>query len=793
MKQIWRKVYLTGIVAALGIAFAACGRQEQEEPQNPAVLYDATQGYKIFYQTLQIENPVHASGFNGWIEGSNLTGQGLYYFYQPTTGPDKSVKLYQVPYEELYPEDVLSGNYPVVRPVELTQELPLPEDMKTKTADSPWIVDEFACRFFQGEAGEQFYLNYYRDTAGLYLYHVDREGRELSRVEVTEALKDMALPEQITTGYLDVNPSAVDAQGRVYLTDMSQGQLWILDARGGLQMRLTLPENTQYLAALQDGQVYLVTGEGADSCIRRLDGETGDVEKVMDMPMTRGTGALMFSDARSELLYRDYAGLYVCDPQKGSAENILAWDDMDLSGKNILHARENTQGRFYIWEDDYSLTQVTQFALADIPQEKQTVTVAVAGSNPSLEQAIVEFNRRNAYYEAELISYDYSEGPRKLEVELATGKAPDLLDAQLLYVNQLVGKGLLADLAPYLEDGKGIERKDLVEAVLRCNTVDGILTCIPESFALDIVVGKPQILGEESGWTLEEFRNYIQTCEGLEIMGSDRYGYDGNQAAFGIVFLPVWGDIDSWLDYEQGVAHFDREDFLELLELAGSYRVTEPAVDLRSAEELQEGRMLTYLTSLYNVEEYLLLNVTLQQEVTYKGYPTWDGSPAYSLNGRGGYAINAGSQVQDGAWALIEFLMTYYFPGNSPQARVEYFSSLKYQFDYQMSQAMVKEYQRDSFWDIAYDEEGQPIEISKYKKYDRNGQVIAESTAASQQDVDNLRSLIDAASQSADAFDGVPLDILLEEVSAYLEGQRTASETVEIIQNRIQLFMNEGG
>ena len=54
-----------------------------------------------------------------------------------------------------------------------------------------------------------------------------------------------------------------------------------------------------------------------------------------------------------------------------------------------------------------------------------------------------------------------------------------------------------------------------------------------------------------------------------------------------------------------------------------------------------------------------------------------------------------------------------------------------------MNLSMVKEYQRDQNFDIYFNEDGQPIEVSKYKMYEGES-VIAESLAARSEDMANL-------------------------------------------------------
>lgn len=799
------KIYLGGFCAVC-MLFAGCGQEStQQEPlQQESTQQESTQQESAqqgageasedgdiilyFHQSRHVDNPIYAEGFSGGIWGSIMTEGELYYLCKPMTGLDKTLRLYQIPMEELFCEDPLSGNYAAVMPAELTGELPLPGPLRGSKESI--LAEENILRFFQGQDKGLHCLSWDWQRKIYYLYHIDEQGQELSKVDVTEALQDMVWGElMLEAGYLENSSCGADSRGRVYLTDQGLEMLWVLDADGELLMKVSLPQGTRHLTVGPDDRAYLVTGEGADSQIKRLDDESGGIIDVMDMPQTVGAGAFAQGE---NLLYRDHEGLYSCDPVQGNAELIVSWSDLNISGKNVLQARETGEGKLYVWGDDYVLTQACSGSRSDIPAQKQKVTVAVLGSLNMLDQVVAEFNKNNAYYEAAIVEYDYFDGPQKLETELASGKAPDLLDVNLLYLDKLVEKNILADISPYLEDGKGIEREDLLEAVLRCNTIDGVLTCIPESFALEVLVGKPQLLGDTPGWTIEEYKACIQENKGLEVMGSNRFSYSDHQSAHAIVSLPLEGDLEHWVDYRQGKAQFTNEDFRSLLELAGDYKVTQPAVKLEEIGELEEGRMLTYVASLYDMEDYLLINAALQQDVVYKGYPTSDGAPAYSMICRNGYAINASSQAKDAAWALIEFILTQPFADRSSDTDKNfiYFSALESLFAYQMKQAMVKKYQLDNYYDVVYDEEGQPLEVSKYKAYDQEGHVTAESLAARAEDVEALRRVIDAARSSAAGIDSLR-QIVLEEMSALLNSQRDVDRTVEVIQSRVQLFLDE--
>ncbi|MDE6640961.1 MAG: hypothetical protein K2K63_10575 [Acetatifactor sp.] len=136
-------------------------------------------------------------------------------------------------------------------------------------------------------------------------------------------------------------------------------------------------------------------------------------------------------------------------------------------------------------------------------------------------------------------------------------------------------------------------------------------------------------------------------------------------------------------------------------------------------------------------------------------------------------------------------MMTYCFHDDSTLESSLVFSPFESRLTYMMDMSMVKKYQEDQYYEVYLDEEGQPVEVTKYKSYDRNGSVIAESLAARTEDVENLRQLIDAASLLSNSNGNDLYLIASEEIGIYLSGQRSAEETIGIIQNRVQLYLDE--
>lgn len=156
------KIYLGGLCVAC-MLFAGCGQEptQQELIQQESMQQEPMQqgpgetskggGSDIlyFHQSRHVDNPIYAEGFSGGIWGSIMTEGELYYLCKPMTGLDKTLRLYQVPMEEMFCEDPLSGNYAAVLPIELTEKLPLPEPLKGSKESI--LAEENILRFFQGQ------------------------------------------------------------------------------------------------------------------------------------------------------------------------------------------------------------------------------------------------------------------------------------------------------------------------------------------------------------------------------------------------------------------------------------------------------------------------------------------------------------------------------------------------------------------------------------------------------------------------------------------------------------------
>ena len=175
----------------------------------------------------------------------------------------------------------------------------------------------------------------------------------------------------------------------------------------------------------------------------------------------------------------------------------------------------------------------------EAPPEPEEGVLIYAGLNPIdkvLEMRIEKFNEEHTDVQIQFRDYSDEGGPQRLLVELAAGRVPDIMELQrigredykdlknvevLWYTTpleadlsgvywmpyrQMVQKGYLEDLWPYIENDPDLGRDGVLEAPLKAAEVDGGLYMLFREFSINTLMGSKDMLGDKWGWTLEELK-----------------------------------------------------------------------------------------------------------------------------------------------------------------------------------------------------------------------------------------------------------------------------------------------
>ncbi|MCM1535627.1 MAG: extracellular solute-binding protein [Clostridium sp.] len=799
--------------------FAGCGVQKHQEPpeeipgqeeslqSGDMIGYQAGDSYYV-PQTQKLKIPDREMGESmGWIDGSVMTDNALYYIYHPANymqppDSDAAVKLYRVPLDELFSNNALSGAYPLIGTESLTESVPLPENLPVFGKEES---GEYIQRFFANEKGELYFLCAPSGEKVFYrLYILDAEGNLTEDVMLTESLEGFKREEMITENYLNTHPSAVDGEGNIYLTDKLAGKIWILNRNGELLNTFDFPEYDLKSLAVKDGNVYGAVKKENHNWIVTIDAEAGAFTELFALPETE-ENVFLLTDGKSGLFYGGSKGLYACHIDAEEAEKLFDWTGVDVNGEQVQNSllmnlfpenppREGLGGTDFasvlVLDENNTLTLTTRIETTAIPDQKERVVLGVITADSDLKNQVAEFNRRSFYYEVEIKEYGVDNGIQRMETEIATGKGPDLFPLTAVDVPKFIHQGLFADLSAFLEDGKGLERKDLVEGVLRCHTRDGVLVCVPASFSLDVLTGRASTLPASDGWSIEEYLDYVAAGGEAEVVRGSYLSRTEAEAKVVLALLAVYGNLDYFADWEKGEAHFDSPEFLYIMQFAKNYHTTINSVSGKDILSfVRDGGILFYNSDLHHMNDYLVRQAVLDGNAGFIGYPTADGSPCYGIYGQDAYGIWSGSGKKDGAWAFIEFLLTVKASDNEKLKESAGFPTMAEEFEAMLQKSMIKSYQKNEMWEFLRDKNGEPIEIPGWSLH-LGGESYG-VYAAAETDVEAVKELVERASFSSEMRSSTVYGIVDEELIYYMDGAKTAEETVEIIQNRVQLFLDE--
>ena len=399
-----------------------------------------------------------------------------------------------------------------------------------------------------------------------------------------------------------------------------------------------------------------------------------------------------------------------------------------------------------------------------LPSGKQIITLATLYEE-SVRGPVAHFNMTNPDYHIQVMdygqyntSYEDDTGLRKLNTEIISGIVPDILHIfeygmpYRLYLS----RGLLADLYPFIDNDTEYSRDDFVEGVFRATEVDGGLYCIFSGFTISSVAGHPAVLGPSIGWNRDEFRAVIDAHPEADVPFGTRF------TNINFVTESVTFEIDRYIDWETGGAHFDTDSFLHLLEYANALPA-EYSTEIDTNELIAVGRQIMARTTFHDFYDYRYYKTMFGGEIVLKGYPTTNRN-GNTLTGSVPFAIPAASKNKDGAWEFLKMLLDKDRQLDSIYAQG--FPTNKAAFDRVVEDAMKSDL--DSYYDYGF--ELQPL---------THADVEYILTVVSGSEISNLM-------MGAEAY-----NIVRENVIDYFNGYRSAEETAKIIQSRVLIFIAE--
>ena len=637
------------------------------------------------------------------------------------------------------------------------------------------------------------YFAHQKFTQTFYIRSFDKQGNNLTTAEVS-------VPEG---GWLDAYSMQLDGKGNVIVNDGQKLRAIGLDGEDAYEISVNGYVNG--VVRLPDGRIAVSTDGENGTLLSILDSDSGKLVDGAAAP-SLDLYSTVTGNGDYDLYYTSGSWFYGYKLGDAEPTKLFNWISCDVNGSRVQVLDVSDDGvitgtisNYDLKDNTYSLDLVTVKKVPyDSVPHKQPINMAVMYLDYSVQDMIIDFNRKNAEYRIEVTDYsEYADpnaedkndaGLTKLNTEILSGNVPDILCLNGLNYRQLASKGILEDLYPYLDNDSELSRDDFFPNVLKALEVDGKLCSTVSGFYINSAIGSADVVGDEPGWTYDEFN------EALASMPEGCTAFDQYVTRDGILSTCLALDMADFVDWNSGKVSFDNEEFIKLLHFANSFPTEFDWENFDWSKEdstetrLSQGKQMLVQTSAYRIDDIFYNNYTqfLGGRITYIGYPTAHGTGNMISFSDSGYAMSSKTPYKDACWQFLRGFLTKDYQENnvfSLPSRLDV-------FDQEAEEAATVQYQKNQDGQFLLDDNGEKIPVVRSTIWNKDTQKTEEIYALTEDQVQQIRELVLTTTKVAD-YDQAILDIVKEQAAPFFAGQKTAEEVAKLVQSKANIYVNE--
>ncbi len=616
--------------------------------------------------------------------------------------------------------------------------------------------------------------------------------------------------ELVEDEYVYIDRLVFDKQNNLFFS--TGNKLFMIDSAGNVMFNIEEPNYINGLFNTADGAVCITTYNEKGQVIKPV-----DVAKKawgQEAPLTANNiYNMMPGNNGYDFYYQDNVALYGYKIATNESVEVLNWINSDINSNRIGSLVPLADGRVVGIEypEDYNRSKPSLIILTKRPDdeivEKRIITYACMWMGDDIRSAIIKFNKNSDEYRIQVSDYskfstneNYMAGYDQLNLDIISGRIPDIICTDSLQVSVYINKGLLADMNKFLENDTEVTRDKLLPNVLDAFSQDGKLYQIATTFNIWSVAGKEKNVGSGTGWTIDDLKALLASKPEGTVAFAD-------ETKMNILYYSLYMTMGQFVNWETGQCTFSDGSFAKMLEFANTFVEEINWEEIYGGDNWQEYEQLRQ--SMYKEDRTLLLttyvgslrdirNYTEQfgDKINFIGFPTANkkGSVIMPQNTM---AISSKSKNQDGAWEFVKsFLKDDY---SSP-----------YMWGFPVNKAKLEEMCR--------------IEMLPLKdRPDQNGGIIYKTAGAAnvavattdvigvpaspgdmveetdwekeyplkQEEIDQMMKLITSV-DTLNSSDQKIVEIINEEVEPYFKGvKKDAAAVAEMVQGRVQTYVSE--
>ena len=459
-----------------------------------------------------------------------------------------------------------------------------------------------------------------------------------------------------------------------------------------------------------------------------------------------------------------------------------------------------------------------------LPPEPEEGVLIYAALNPvskTLQKSVDKFNENHEDVQIEIRDYSDEGGIERLRTELVLGRVPDIMemhyygksgpqvaeDSTFYYVlpgsyteaadeywmpyRIMAQKGYLEDLWPYIENDPDLGRDGVMQAPLKAAEVNNGLYILFQKVVIFTLTGRESVVGERYSWTMEELLEVLEGMpEGSTIL---RYNMTRREAFFNFLRF----SLDRFVDQEAGTCDFDSQGFRDLLRFLESLPDKSESEDpadaeeevkrrIRNGQQMLEGKMISWQIGIG------ISDAIWQERAAFPGYPTADGSSGSFFYPPGTIlAMSSACRDKDAAWEYIRELIRPRCNKAHPLAPLMNIPVNANDYEMLLWGELV---QLRKLIDRAgtgkFFKKFMETSPSTTQRHFRHGPDLHLMHVQTEEDSQRHRDLVNHTTQLYWPNDELS-DLVWDSIGPYLAGDRSLDDTVALVQNRAQLYVNE--
>ena len=390
--------------------------------------------------------------------------------------------------------------------------------------------------------------------------------------------------------------------------------------------------------------------------------------------------------------------------------------------------------------------------------------------------AAVKFNQSQNEYYIKCEEYasknstgDWQSLMSRLDADIVAGKVGDIISmSDPDSITKYASKGLFADLYEL----PGFEKDKIFGCVSEAMERDGILAAIPQEFVLNTLAVQKGTVGED--FDVGKIIDLAKNSGGKRLFMAINRGAVNGQLLNSV--------LNECVDVSAGKCDFSSGAFTDYLDYLMTLSENDEDAMYDGANHYAAGEIMFYQARIGAISDYAMtLNIFGDAGADICGYPSSDGGRA-DLSAGTYYSVVKKSRVKDGAAAFLNYLL-------SPDCTIDEMHGMRKIPSLKATMKAWEESEGKMYYyfyknDInRWSADTNPIDETE----------MGEPGVCVKVD----RELFDSFYEYLDGahvFGNMPqsiTDIVVEEMGAFLSSTKSASETADIISNRVSLYLSE--